>query len=1051
MKRRIVVAVVSVSVSGVLGAWLFASARSGAQEIRYAAASWEPETLGNHRAVVRVTQPAAVVTVHIPWRRRDQNPDAKNLIVTDAKGTRVRNIARLAITRAAGDIAFEPLSGPGDYFVYYLPNTGAGRANYPKIAYPPFEDTADPEWLTRNHLTADERTGGAWQQLPRAEVVELQSKGEFDTFSPMELIATEEEVSKLLAAHAGPFFLFPEDRRYPIRMTDDLPFRWIESGPTRPFRGQAARGEFYAFQVGVFATKQAVEIVDVRLAGLDGPGGRGVGAQSFRCINLGGTDSSGARFTKRVIVEKGKVQALWCGLQIPEKLRPGEYRGRVTVTARNAANQDREGIPTQSSFDISITLDQSSIKDAGDDEPWRHSRLRWLDSTLAQDDDVVQPYTPVTVEGRTLGVLGRKVTLDASGFPARIESYFAPEMTRLSSSPRQVLVSPIALTVDSAEGAPLAWKWTGPPAFTKRAPGTVAWETRASAGALRMTSRGTMELDGTVDYLVSLTADRATAVNDVRLEIPVARDVARYMMGMGLKGGFRPASFAWKWDVQRNQDSAWIGDVNAGLQFSMRDERYVRPLNTNFYQLKRLVMPRSWDNSGKGGCRFAEAEARSPNPEARSLEPGARSPNRKPGAWSPKPEAFLVECFSGPRTIEPGQPVHYNFRLLLTPFHTLDTHAQWTTRFFHAFRPLDEVAATGANTLNIHHANDINPYINYPFLRAPQMKAYIDDAHRRGHKVKIYYTVRELSNRAPEVFALRSLGDEVLIGGPGGGPSWLQEHLGGNYIAGWYVPALKDAAIITSGVSRWHNYYVEGLNWLVRNVAIDGLYIDDVAFDRTTMKRVRKVLERGRPGSLIDLHSANQFNVRDGFANSANLYLEHFPYLDRLWFGEYFDYNSAPDFWMVEMAGIPFGLMGEMLQDGGNPWRGMIYGMTNRLPWTAASDPRPLWRLWDDFGIQDTEMLGYWAPNTPVRTGREDVLATTYTKLGKALVSIASWAKERAEVRLQIDWQRLGLDPARVTITAPAVEKFQEARVFKVGEPIPVEPARGWLLVLQER
>ena len=29
------------------------------------------------------------------------------------------------------------------------------------------------------------------------------------------------------------------------------------------------------------------------------------------------------------------------------------------------------------------------------------------------------------------------------------------------------------------------------------------------------------------------------------------------------------------------------------------------------------------------------------------------------------------------------------------------------------------------------------------------MKAYIDDAHRRGFKVKIYDTVRELSNRAP--------------------------------------------------------------------------------------------------------------------------------------------------------------------------------------------------------------------------------------------------------------------------------------------------------------
>jgi hypothetical protein len=1016
MKHRIVVVGVGVAIAVALGAWVLRA--QGTPEIRYSAATWEPETLGNVRAVVRVHQPAAAVTVHIPWRRRDLDPAAKNIHVTDSTGRRITNVARGAISRGAGDIAFEPASGPGDYFVYYLPNSGAGRANYPKITYPPFADTADPAWVTE-HLRPGLKPGTYdTAALPSAEVLELQSSGDLDSFWPMELIATDEEMSRLLATHAEPVLLFPEDRRFPIRMTDDLPFRWIESGPARAFRGEAARGEFYAFQVGVFAARQAVEVTGVRLAGLDGPGGRGVGASSFRCINLGGIDSSGARFTKRVVVEKGKVQALWCGLQIPETLQPGEYRGRVTVVGTPAA--PRSPIPTHGSFDIVIAVGQAAIKDAGDDEPWRHSRLRWLDSTLAQDDEVVKPYTPVTVAGRTLGVLGRRIVLGRGGFPDRIESAFAPEMTRLAPVPRQVLASPIAINVETGSGAPVAWKWAGPPVFTKRTPGTVAWQTTAAGGALKMTVHGQMEFDGTVDYQVTIAADRATPVDDVVLEIPMAGDVARYMMGMGLKGGFRPATFSWKWDVQRNQDSAWIGDVNAGLQFSLRDERYVRPLNTNFYQLKPLVMPRSWENGGKGGCRFAETGAQ-----------------------------FLAKCFSGPRTLQPGEPLHYNFRLLLTPFHTLNTHAQWTTRYFHAFKPLDEVATTGANTLNIHHANDINPYLNYPFLRAPQMKDYIDDAHRRGFKVKIYYTVRELSNHAPEVFALRSLGDEVLIGGPGGGPSWLQEHVGGNYIAGWYVPALKDAAIITSGVSRLHNYYVEGLSWLVKNVGIDGLYIDDVAFDRTTMKRVRKVLERGRPTPLIDLHSANQFNVRDGFANSANLYLEHFPYLDRLWFGEYFDYNSAPDFWMVEMAGIPFGLMGEMLQDGGNPWRGMIYGMTNRLPWTTTSDPRPLWKFWDEFGIADTEMLGYWAPATPVKTDRADVLATTYTARGKALVSIASWATEPVTVALQIDWKRLGLDPSRATITAPAVEKFQDARVFKVGEPIPVEPGKGWLLVLR--
>jgi hypothetical protein len=91
---------------------------------------------------------------------------------------------------------------------------------------------------------------------------------------------------------------------------------------------------------------------------------------------------------------------------------------------------------------------------------------------------------------------------------------------------------------------------------------------------------------------------------------------------------------------------------------------------------------------------------------------------------------------------------------------------------------------------------------------------------------------------------MRSLGHEIYSTGKGGGYSWLQEHLGDDYIAAWYVPEIKDAAIVNSGMSRWHNYYVEGMNWLVQNVGIDGIYLDDVAFDRITMKRIKRVLHK---------------------------------------------------------------------------------------------------------------------------------------------------------------------------------------------------------------
>ncbi|MGH7658471.1 MAG: glycoside hydrolase domain-containing protein, partial [Gemmatimonadales bacterium] len=442
--------------------------------------------------------------------------------------------------------------------------------------------------------------------------------------------------------------------------------------------------------------------------------------------------------------------------------------------------------------------------------------------------------------------------------------------------------------------------------ITRQLPGAVAWDAVSHAGHLTMLLHGQLEFDGNIEYTIAVTADTQVRLRDIRLVIPYHSDVARYFMGMNRKGGPAPDAYDWTWDVERNQDGVWIGDVNAGLQFTLSDNHYIRPLNTNFYQLRPLVMPESWENDGLGGCSFRAED-----------------------------DAYRATCSSGAREMQPGDTLYYNVRLLITPFHPLDTRTHFTTRYFHRYAPIDSIRATGANIVNVHHATAVNPWINYPFLRPEAMKAYADSAHAAGMRMKIYYTVRELTYRAPELWALRSLGNEVLASGPGGGHSWLQEHIVEDYIPGWVVPEIRDVALVTSGISRWHNFYVEGLQWLVEHVGIDGLYLDDVAFDRTTMQRISRVLAPGPPGERIDLHSANQFNPNDGFASSANLYLEHFPYIDRLWFGEYFDYNSSPAYWLTEMSGIPFGVMGEMLQDGGNPWRGMVFGMTNRLPWAG--------------------------------------------------------------------------------------------------------------------
>ena len=202
---------------------------------------------------------------------------------------------------------------------------------------------------------------------------------------------------------------------------------------------------------------------------------------------------------------------------------------------------------------------------------------------------------------------------------------------------------------------------------------------------------------------------------------------------------------------------------------------------------------------------------------------------------------MVIRAYTGQRQIAAGEALHFNFGLLITPVKALDK-AHWSWRYFHreGSRPIPEVSDTGAAIINLHQGDALNPYINYPFIAVDKLSAYVREAHARQMKVKLYYTIRELSDFTAEFWALRSLGNEVFTDGPGfhvadqfraggadnslpkTGDSWLCEHVVSGYVPAWHTPlgnGCTDAAIATTGLSRWHNYYLEGLSWLIRNVA----------------------------------------------------------------------------------------------------------------------------------------------------------------------------------------------------------------------------------------
>jgi hypothetical protein len=73
-----------------------------------------------------------------------------------------------------------------------------------------------------------------------------------------------------------------------------------------------------------------------------------------------------------------------------------------------------------------------------------------------------------------------------------------------------------------------------------------------------------------------------------------------------------------------------------------------------------------------------------------------------------------------------------------------------------------------------------------------------------------------------------------------------------------------------------------------------------------------------------------------------------------------------------------------------------------------------------------------------------------YKKSRRALISLASWAPEPLRCRLSIDWGALGLDPKTAKLSAPSIEGFQKGVSFSPSSEIPLEPGKGWILILED-
>ena len=950
---------------------------------------WELDTLGNHRAVIKAyAEGSKAIKAELKWRRPDRKIGQTTLIVRGAEtGAESKNFCIENPTSESVTIWFEPIKGEDTYYVYYMPyiiDQGSLELRFYEInEYIPYDSAKGAKW----------KASVAGGKITDGEVTAFEAANGFEAFTQMGNIATAEETAKIAASHPENPIIYTENRCFAIRLTDRLPVRWVATNtPKDSFAGEALKNEYYVWQIGLWAAHGAVSNIDVKFSDLKQEGGKGViPASEQTCFNTEGTNWDGSQMDIDLDVPEGKVQALWCGVQVPEKAAAGLYKGTVTVSG--------EGMDTRT-IELSLTVGNEILEGKGDNDLWRLSRLRWLNSTIGSDLTPIRGFKAVKTRGMKVKATEKTMTVAKNGLPGSIVI-----------NKEEVLSAPMYFEVETSEGVT---RFDGGSAKPKsQGKGIAVWTSEEVKNGLKLICEGSCEYDGHMSYVVKVSSDKPVDVKDIRFVADYTDYASKYLMGIGLQGGYRPEKQVWDWSGL--YDSFWMGGVKAGLHVEFRgDDAYHGPLLRDY----KKNAPAVWYNDGKGKVSVV------------SVAGGAEM------------TASTGEC-----TLS-AEPREFKFAMNITPTKPLDTEKQFDIKIYHAAHDGFDKAyeEAGTNYCNIHHAQILNPVINYPFIVQEPLKEFINHEHENGRHVKLYYTIRELTNYVAEGYALKSLNHEIMQGGKGGGAPWPCEHLIDDYWPAWYAcyNGITDAAWVTSPQSRWINYYLEGLRWMIENYDIDGIYMDDISFDGTVMKRLRTAMDSVKPGCIIDLHS------NTGYSNGPmNQYCDYMPFVDRLWFGESFRYNKmSPDTWFVTFSGIPFGPMSETLQDGGNRWLSPVFGATTRYA-TGEISPVPVWKEWDKFGIKDSRMKGWWDEDCPVSTSDDLVKATAFVKKGSTLISVGNFAEEDKTVTLDFDWKALKLNPAKVSCTLNEIENFQSAGSYQPGSTITIPAKKGVIIVIE--
>ena len=124
-----------------------------------------------------------------------------------------------------------------------------------------------------------------------------------------------------------PLVVFPERKENPIKWNDSLNIKWLKNNYSdQPYILNAQPGEYFVFQLGVWATDKDLQNIQVHFSNLKNNNGKIIVSKKLTCFNTGGINYEGKPFIKHINLPAEKVQPLWIGIDVPAEAK-GEYNG----------------------------------------------------------------------------------------------------------------------------------------------------------------------------------------------------------------------------------------------------------------------------------------------------------------------------------------------------------------------------------------------------------------------------------------------------------------------------------------------------------------------------------------------------------------------------------------------------------------------------------------------------------------------------------------------------------------------------------------------------